>query len=43
VLVAYLEFTIDTDQHRRLRPDVEIVIRPPVGAAIAMGELRTPR
>ena len=28
---------------RRLRPDVEIVIRPPVGAAIAMGELRTPR
>ena len=33
VLVAYLEFAIDTDQHRRLRPDVEIVIRPPVGAA----------
>jgi len=43
VFVAYSEFTIDTDQHRRLRPDVEIVIRPPVGAAIAMGELRTPR
>ena len=44
VLVAYLEFTIDTDQHRRLRPDVEIVIRPPVGAAYRyMSELRGPR